>query len=117
MREYGTVLVEELNVRLKPGSDSRDIIGNVCKGERLTIIGRRDGEKARWLEIEWRGYAAWVAERNAGTVYVRVESKVPDCPRIDPVDMSVDLSPWPVVLWVGGGALIGLLLLFWLLAP
>lgn len=114
MREVATVLVDKLNVHSAPGGTPETVIGEVKRGDKLEVLERRKGFKARWLRI---GKDRWIAEVNTVTNerFARVDH-LPDRPLPPPPVIVQDSTP-PVWPWIVGIAIAVVMGGIWLFFP
>lgn len=111
MRDVATVLVKHLNVHSAPGDRQEDIVGEVKRGDMVTVFERHRGEKARWLRI---GVSRWIVERNhSGAIFARVDRVAdPPPPPVIVQDSAPLVWPWVVGIAFVLAAVIGGILFF-----
>ena len=114
MREYGTVVVDNLHLRhaRKKGQDIGDIAGYLKRGDDFEVIGPPDDQKEnRWLPVKVKhtGQVGYVAQkRHDGTkVYVMLWREAVTRPQL-----HINLRLWAITALVIGGVVLALVAWF-----
>lgn len=98
MHETAVVIVDQLNLRIRPGDDERDIIGTLKRGDRVEVIDVRRGPKAKWLSVRTDAkLCGWIAGRNEDERFVKIERE----PGPGPSESNDLLSA--IIAWSGVG--------------